>query len=211
MFFKLVVWYQRNYFKFILWVIILLITSIVIPIQIIIGFFIYILYSINFFYKLLKLKFNYKNINNINYKRNDYNNIFFVFIKFFLWDLPKKKSFFFFYNTIKYVYLSKNKKSILILFKHYDLLFKFLKKFLTVYFFKLITTFSLISVKNTNFIYHKFMQIFKKNLNNYFIFYSTLTLNLMFDYNEIELVENKQILFNENNKKVEINPKQFFK
>lgn len=200
-------WYQRNFFKYFIWVFILIIVSVIIPIQIFLFIIFIFFYLFLFIFNFLKLKLNFLDIKNIEYRKKNFKNINLIFLKFFLLDLPKKKAFYVFYNFIKFIYCTKNKLALFGVFKHYKLIFVAFKKYFAAYLFKFLTSFSLISVKNTNFIYHKFFNIFNKNWKDFISFYSNFIFNLLIDYNDIQnKIKNCRIIFNSKEKKVIVNP-----
>ena len=122
-------------------------------------------------------------------------------------DLPKKKAFYFFYNCIKFVYCTKNKLALFGIFKHYKLIFIAFKKYFISFLFKFLTSFPLITIKNTNFVYHKFFNVFNSNWKTFMSFYSNFIFNLLIDYNDIQgKIKNHRILFNTQLKKVIVNP-----
>lgn len=202
-------WYKRNYFKFLVWLVVLIFVSIIVTLQLFFGLIFYIFYNLFFLKNYIKLKFNFNNLENIKFNNSKIKikNITLIFFKFFIFDLPKKHAFLFFYNTVKFFYLSKNKLTIFKIFKHYKLIFSVLKKYFFSYLFILITGFSLIFVKNTNFVYFKFLSIFDSNWNFFIDFYSSFIFNLMLDYNSIQnKISDKKVIFNKKEKKIEVNP-----
>lgn len=156
-----------------------------------------------FIFKNTLLKLKIKNISNIEFKKNMIvKNYILVFLYFFLWDLQKKKAFYYFYITIKIIYCTSNKLSI---FKFFNLKFfkSFLDKFLFSILINVITSFPLIVIKNTNFSYNKIKPFINKNFFNK-KYISNIFFDIIASYNVINsLIIDKKIKFND---KLEINP-----